>query len=542
MLRMRFDLPYRHILAVILILGASSGIGEAEAAKRRKPAWDPGKYAAIVIDANTDKVLFSANSDKPRYPASLTKMMTLYVLFDDLAAGKLKKSTKMSVSAHAAGQAPSKLGLKPGQTITVDHAIRALVTKSANDVAATVAEHLAGSESAFAERMTKTARGLGMANTTFRNASGLPDSGQRTTAKDLSILARALIRNHPDYYSYFATRTFTYNGRGYRNHNRLLGRVQGVDGIKTGYINASGFNLTTSARRGKRHLVAVVMGGPTGSIRDAKMRSLLDSYFAKASTTKAIKGPVPQPDLIARVPVPDLRPREFAQADEATDEPTIDGIVAGLEKPQPKPAVLAPAGGEPTTRPMLAAVALPQKIPGRMPMAPNLEPTTLDAQHATRTGEANGATSAPKGLTILMRTSDKRRPIMAALTSSETSSPQTTAASVSRLAESSARQEETPAAGNKMNDTVASLIAEKLQDLWLIQIGAFDEEAAARRKLDEAQAESQTLKSRLAYTEPVTKNDLTLYRARFMGFDRGSAEAACAQLKKANFKCLAMKQ
>ena len=540
MLRMRFDLPFRNILALAVILAVSCGsIGEAEAAKRRKPAWDPGKYAAIVIDANTDKVLFSANSEKPRYPASLTKMMTLYVLFDDLAAGKVKKSTRMSVSAHAAGQAPSKLGLKPGQTIAVDDAIRALVTKSANDVAVTVAEHVAGSESAFAERMTKTARGLGMSDTTFRNASGLPDAGQRTTAKDLSILARALIRDHPDYYSYFATRTFTYNGRGYRNHNRLLGRVEGVDGIKTGYINASGFNLTTSARRGKRHLVAVVMGGPTGSIRDAKMRSLLDSYFAKASTTKAIKGPIPQPDLIARVPVPDLRPREFAQA----DEPTIDGIVAGLQNPQPKPAVLAPAGGEPTTRPMLAAVALPEKIPGRMPMASNLEPTTLDAQHTARSGKDNGVSTAPKGLTILMRTSEKRHPIMAALTAQDVPSlSQTSAAAVSNLAESSPREEEAPAAGSKMNDTVAGLIAEKLQDLWLIQIGAFDEEAAARRKLDEAQAESQALKSRLAYTEPVTKNDLTLYRARFMGFDRGSAEAACAQLKKANFKCLAMKQ
>ena len=540
MLRMRFDLPFRNILALAVILAVSCGsIGEAEAAKRRKPAWDPGKYAAIVIDANTDKVLFSANSEKPRYPASLTKMMTLYVLFDDLAAGKVKKSTRMSVSAHAADQAPSKLGLKPGQTIAVDDAIRALVTKSANDVAVTVAEHVAGSESAFAERMTKTARGLGMSDTTFRNASGLPDAGQRTTAKDLSILARALIRDHPDYYSYFATRTFTYNGRGYRNHNRLLGRVEGVDGIKTGYINASGFNLTTSARRGKRHLVAVVMGGPTGSIRDAKMRSLLDSYFAKASTTKAIKGPIPQPDLIARVPVPDLRPREFAQA----DEPTIDGIVAGLQNPQPKPAVLAPAGGEPTTRPMLAAVALPEKIPGRMPMASNLEPTTLDAQHTARSGKDNGVSTAPKGLTILMRTSEKRHPIMAALTAQDVPSlSQTSAAAVSNLAESSPREEEAPAAGSKMNDTVAGLIAEKLQDLWLIQIGAFDEEAAARRKLDEAQAESQALKSRLAYTEPVTKNDLTLYRARFMGFDRGSAEAACAQLKKANFKCLAMKQ
>ncbi|MFC4171099.1 serine hydrolase [Microvirga sp. GCM10011540] len=244
------------------------------------------RYAAIVWDITSGKVLYSDAADERRYPASLTKMMTLYVLFEDLERGRVKLNTPLKVSAHAAGQVPTKLGLRAGRTIAVEHAIKALVTRSANDAAVVIAENLAGSEKAFAERMTRTAHELGMANTQFRNASGLPDPGQVTTARDMMILGAALQVRFPRYYAYFKTRSFTYQGRTYRSHNRLVGKIKGVDGIKTGYIRASGFNLVTSARRGGRKVVAVVLGGRTAKSRDQHMASLISRYLPKAQAGK----------------------------------------------------------------------------------------------------------------------------------------------------------------------------------------------------------------------------------------------------------------
>lgn len=248
------------------------------------------KYAAMVVDANTGKTLFSRYADAPRYPASLTKIMTLYIVFEEMRAGRIGKSTRFKVSKKASRQPPSKLGLKPGSTIGVNDAIRALVTKSANDVAMVVAENISGSESRFARRMTSTARRLGMRRTTFRNPHGLPNQAQRTTARDMAILGRAIQQHFPQRYKYFATRKFVYRGRHYRNHNKLLGRVKGVDGIKTGYTRASGFNLVSSVRSRGRHIVAVVMGGKTGRSRNAHMRKLIAAYLPKASKSRLNKG------------------------------------------------------------------------------------------------------------------------------------------------------------------------------------------------------------------------------------------------------------
>lgn len=242
------------------------------------------KYAGIVIDVKTGKILYSDNANNLRYPASLTKIMTLYMLFGELEAGRSSLNTRMKVSKRAAGQAPSKLGLKVGSTIRVKDAIRSLVTKSANDVAVVVAEHIGGTESKFARMMTKKARSIGMKKTTFKNASGLPNKGQRTTARDMAQLGMAIQDRFPKYYKYFSTRSFSYKGKKYRNHNRLLGSVKGVDGIKTGYIRASGFNLVTSVKQRNRHIVAVVMGGRTGRTRDAHMKDLIGRYLKSAST------------------------------------------------------------------------------------------------------------------------------------------------------------------------------------------------------------------------------------------------------------------
>ena len=248
-------------------------------------SYSPG-YAAIVVDANTGSILHSASADAIRHPASLTKIMTLYMLFERLESGKLSLDSPLRVSEHAADQSPTKLGLREGSTISVEDAIKGLVTRSANDAAVVVAENLAGSEEEFARQMTRKARALGMSNTTYRNASGLPELAQVTTARDQATLGRAIQERFPRYYRYFSTRTFTFRGQRIGNHNRLLGKVEGVDGIKTGYIRASGFNLVTSVKRDGRHVVAVVLGGTSAGARDLRMRQLLAQHVGSASTRR----------------------------------------------------------------------------------------------------------------------------------------------------------------------------------------------------------------------------------------------------------------
>jgi D-alanyl-D-alanine carboxypeptidase len=245
-------------------------------------------FSSIIVDGNSGTTLSSNSPDASRHPASLTKIMTLYLLFERLDAGKMKLDTEMQVSEHASDQAPTKLGLRPGQTIRVEDAIKGLVTRSANDAAVVIAEAIAGDEDDFATLMTRKARALGMTKTVYRNASGLPDDDQVTTARDQSTLGRAIQDRFPRYYRYFSTMAFTFRGHSISNHNHLLGSVEGVDGIKTGYTRASGFNLVTSMRRGNRHLVGVVMGGRSGSSRDAIMRNLLAENLEKASTRRTV--------------------------------------------------------------------------------------------------------------------------------------------------------------------------------------------------------------------------------------------------------------
>ena len=246
------------------------------------------QFSSIIVDGNSGATLSATSPDGSRHPASLTKIMTLYLLFERLDAGKIKLDTEMPVSERASEQAPTKLGLRPGQSIRVEDAIKGLVTRSANDAAVVIAESIAGDEDDFAKLMTRKARALGMNKTVYRNASGLPDDEQVTTARDQSTLGRAIQERFPRYYRYFSTVAFNFRGHSITNHNRLLGKVEGVDGIKTGYIRASGFNLVTSMRRGNRHLVGVVLGGRSGSSRDAIMRTLLVENLEKASTKRTV--------------------------------------------------------------------------------------------------------------------------------------------------------------------------------------------------------------------------------------------------------------
>ncbi|TPL05623.1 MULTISPECIES: D-alanyl-D-alanine carboxypeptidase [unclassified Mesorhizobium] len=242
------------------------------------------RSAAIVVDAKTGKVLYSADANGRRYPASLTKMMTLYLTFEALAKGRIGKNTPVPYSAHAAAQPPTKLGVRAGGSVPVETAILSMVTKSANDSATALGEMLGGSEDNFARMMTAKARQLGMNGTVFRNANGLPDPGQFTTAHDMAMLGIALREHYPQYYGYFSQRSFLYGRQRINGHNRLLGRIKGVDGIKTGYTRASGYNLVSSVADGDRRLVAVVMGGASGRSRDNQMAALINTYMPRAST------------------------------------------------------------------------------------------------------------------------------------------------------------------------------------------------------------------------------------------------------------------
>src|SRR5690349_15163152 len=269
----------------------SSESAEARRYKHRRhhhvvrESYSP-QFSSIIVDGNSGAVLASNNPDGIRRPASLTKIMTLYLLFERLESGKMKLDSEMDVSEHASEQAPTKLGLKPGQTLRVEDAIKGLVTRSANDAAVVIAEAIAGDETEFARLMTRKARALGMSKTTYRNASGLPDDEQVTTARDQATLGRAIQDRFPRYYHYFSTLSFSWHGHAIRNHNRLVGSVEGVDGIKTGFVTASGFNLVSSMRRNGHPLVAVVMGGSSAGSRDSRMRELLNENINTGSTRR----------------------------------------------------------------------------------------------------------------------------------------------------------------------------------------------------------------------------------------------------------------
>lgn len=261
----------------------------AKATPHREKPQSVARYADIVIEADTGRILHATSAEQQRHPASLTKMMTLYLTFQALEAGRLALDQRLAVSANAAAQSPSKLGLRTGQTIRVQDAILALVTESANDAAMVLGEALGGSGERFGALMTRQARALGMKSTTFKNPSGLPDPDQITSARDMALLGHALIYHYPRYYAYFSETRFVYAGAVHRNHNHLMERYDGMDGIKTGYIRASGFNLVASAVRGQTRLIGVVFGGRSAVARDNHMAQLLDQAFAAVPASKTFQ-------------------------------------------------------------------------------------------------------------------------------------------------------------------------------------------------------------------------------------------------------------
>ncbi|MCV6575802.1 MAG: D-alanyl-D-alanine carboxypeptidase [Cohaesibacter sp.] len=515
----------RAICASVAVLLAVAPITSADAAKR-KPKTN-NKYAAYVIDVKTGKVLFSRNGTSLRYPASLTKMMTLYMVFEQLEKGKLSLNSRMKVSKYASKRPPSKLGLRAGSSIKVRDAIYALVTKSANDVATVVAEHIGGSESNFGTLMTRKARSIGMSRTTFRNASGLPNSKQKTTAADMALLGRALQDRFPRYYKYFNTKSFRYGKRRYGNHNKLLGRVKGVDGIKTGYTRASGFNLVTNVKHRDRHIVAVVMGGKSGSSRNAHMKALIGKYLPKAKTGRRLTA------LVV--------PRAGGKT--GASKGNYIQLASKMRLPKSRPSVplaLAKVDLTPTaaTKPEAAKQAIETK--------PAQETITLAALPKARQHNKQAPTTS-------VATSVAEKPATKQLTMASlglAAMPRPANDPIGDLSTHAASGQNQPIQVPVVNkvqqastmDQMAAPVAKAPPAGWQIQLGATPTLSGANKLLAKArQKNKRLLVAVLNHTETVTKDNATLYRARFAGFSsKTSARKACKVLKKQKFACLAL--
>jgi D-alanyl-D-alanine carboxypeptidase len=440
------------------------------------------RQAAIVVDAKTGKVLYSADANGRRYPASLTKMMTLYLTFEAMAKGRISKNTPVVFSAKASGEAPTKLGVKAGGSVTVETAILSIVTKSANDSATALGEMLGGNESTFARMMTAKARQLGMNGTVFRNANGLPDPGQFTTARDMATLGIALREHFPQYYGYFSQRSFLYGRQRINGHNRLLGRIKGVDGIKTGYTRASGFNLVSSVNDGNRRLVAVVMGGTSGGSRDNQMASLINTYMPRASTRGG-------GDLVAK-------------ADSGNP-------IKALAK------VLLPKHDAPTPDDKPVAVASADDTS-----------VTEDATVAQGDDEESAEAEAPK---LVVPAKKVKTVIVAA--------PKVaTAQVVAAYAEPAPAAEPTP--------TVDPVNTASVPSGWAIQVASSPKQSEAQAFLDKTSKQApKVLADAAGFTVAFDKDGVTYYRARFGGFgSKDAAWKACTALKKKKIECFAVQQ
>lgn len=439
------------------------------------------RASSIVIDVKAGKVLSAEDPDGLRYPASLTKMMTLYMVFEALESGRIKLNTRVPVSANAAAEQPSKLGVRKGTTFTVEQGIYALVTRSANDCATAFAEFLGGTEARFGKLMTAKARQLGMNRTVYHNAHGLPDARQVTTARDQARLGVALRRDYPQYYDYFSTRSFKFGRQTIGSHNRLVGNVRGVDGIKTGFTRASGFNLVTSAQLDGRSIVAVVMGGTTGRSRDAKMRKLVEAYLPKATRKKSAN------DLIALVK-PARKPLETAYVAPESDTEVSRMLELPNDGPVPEaryvPEELASA--DPALVPVVRTKTVKITRAKRAEITPTPQEDVGEQVAAVRPARRDDA--AVDNLTT-------------ASTSSDVSG-------------------------------------------WVIQVGAAPEKEMAMDLLQKAQDKGgKVLRSATPFTVSYVKGEEQLFRARFGGFSgQDEAVRACNMLKKKGMGCWASLQ
>jgi len=546
-------------------------------------------FSSIIVDGNSGATLSANNPDAGRHPASLTKIMTLYLLFERLDAGKMKLDTEMAVSEHASEQAPTKLGLHPGQTIHVEDAIKGLVTRSANDAAVVIAEAIAGDEDDFAKLMTRKARALGMTRTVYRNASGLPDDDQVTTARDQSTLGRAIQDRFPRYYRYFSTTAFNYHGQSIRNHNHLLGNVEGVDGIKTGYTRASGFNLVTSMRRGNRHLVGVVMGGRSGGSRDAIMRNLLAENLEKAASNRTVAAITERNSSDANADVAEAeaasRPTQTVQVQGAVQvasespapvavppvrstAPASRSAVAAATpalpppqaKPEPAPftsgviqsqAISAiPGSSEPMKPVKVKTVQIKAgqvKLASAGPAQPATPVTSAIPSARPEVAETSSAivSKAESNKTEIAKTEMPPQPanhgtgngLLGVLPASN--APPSSASQAMAYADPNPRAQPQPQA-IQQNGAIKPVA---VHTGWIIQVGALETESEARQRIEVAREQARGLLSKAdPFTEPVVaKGERKLFRARFAGLDSDQAEAVCRTLKRSDISCFTVR-
>jgi D-alanyl-D-alanine carboxypeptidase len=505
------------------------------------------RHAAMVIDANTGNVLYAKHANARRYPASLTKIMTLYLALEQIDSGRLKFSSMIPISKRAHRAPPSKIGLKPGSKIALRDAIKLLITKSANDVAVAVAERIGGSERGFARMMTKRARQIGMRSTVFKNASGLPNSRQHTTAQDMLTLALRIKDDFPHHYHLFSLKSFKYRGKVYRSHNKLMRKFPGMDGMKTGYTRASGFNLVASVRTGKKHLVAAVFGGKTAKARNSHMRLILYRALKKASTRVTRSK---RPRLI-------LKKRQFAkEPGEPWRAKTKKTRVTKVKPPRkPKPA---PARKKPAPAPKPAVKKQVRKQPP--PQPPKLDLQALRTAMATEEsdraaaspasieeiiGDANAArvetspSSKAEPTVRLKRLRDEPQPaqqVSVAPPKPLRAGTQTTASLPEPKARNHANSKQTASASPQR------LAATPSDAGYEIQIGAYATAKEAENRLTGAMNRAAgLLNGRTPVTQPVQKGPHQIYRARFTRFDEKSANNACRQLRRMSIDCFVMR-
>jgi D-alanyl-D-alanine carboxypeptidase len=476
----------------------------------RMPAspTDPGKDAALIVDGATGKVLYARNEAAERHPASLTKMMTLYLLFDALKAGKVTMQTQLPVSYHASVQKPTKLGLRPGQTISVDMAIRAIVIRSANDVAVVIAEGLGGTESHFSEMMTARARQLGMRETNYHNASGLPDPLQISTASDLAILGRHLAYDYPQYFPYFGLSGFNYKGSWFPTHDNLIGRYDGADGIKTGYTGASGFNLVSSVTRGTTHLIAVVMGGRTAMRRDLEMVRLLDQTFAQIQAN---------PTLVARASVP------WQQVAQSAPPPAI----AGFSLPQ-----VSPNYG--SSGPFAALSPVPSTV----------QSEDEDAAESIRAPDENVPLIHAEGTPANPAPAPAVPPLVAKSAPRADTTLATAQAQLVKTAVNAPRPQMRPALKDDTGEGDLEAVTPSPGRNWTIQIGAYADRALALAQLKTYAGKAQDiLASASKIIAPLQSNNgHVIYRARFGLFAEQEAREVCNRLTQRGQTCFAAVQ
>ena len=521
--------------------------GQPRFAPARGGGYTP-PFSAYAVDGNSGRVLYGQNENALRHPASITKVMTLYLLFGELQSGQLSLDTRIEISRHAAAQKPTKLGLRPGSTIRIEDAIKAIVTKSANDMAVALAERMGGSEAAFAAMMTRKAHALGMSRSNFVNASGLPDDMQLTTARDLATLGRAIHDHYPQYFHFFSTPSFTYAGHFMANHNHLMEQVDGMDGIKTGYTNSSGFNLLSSVNRNGHWLVSVVLGGKTRLGRDRIMADLISSEIDKCATRRTAPMVAENPDLEHAA---EAIPVIAHEGDEAPPVEGVDDEDTFAHPPRSAPrAVVAEAEPEAVPAPAVEAEAAPEAAP---------EPAPVRVRHP----RAIDTASAPPDIR------PRARPAFVSNIPTPPDRDMLSTGSIrqrqARLDGSTARYEgattATPSRGRRHEKAAAAALAKPIKvaslgsDLpqpngrpaaahsgWMIQIGAPDNVAKANDLLSRAEGQSRgTLARAHPFTEKIQHGSATLYRARFAGLESDAAQDACRSLKRAGMSCFAIK-